>query len=154
MTLSTFGAEPDDAFIRAQLACQRLVVQAARLADAFRAQDTMELCTPDCERVLNGTVSRGEAIRDFLARRDAMTDRITRHCLCNMHFEMQGQDRARMESTCLVYLLSHPDEAQRRLPETIIDFIDEFRRDADGVWRFSRREAVIRAGQRDAGPKR
>lgn len=144
----SIGMEPDDLFLRAQFACQSLVVEAARLADSGRAVETLALFTPSGERVLDGRAISGADLRRFLERRDAMTSRRTRHCISNISFRLMAADRARMSSTCVVYLVSNADEERRTAPETIIDFMDEFVRDERGVWRFARREAVIQAGMR------
>lgn len=142
------GAEGDDGDIRAQIACQNLVIHAFRLIDGGQAGKLRAFFTEDGAHTLNDQIFSGEALTKFLNDRQAMVDRQTRHCVHNMAFARLGPDRAEIHSICVVYLLSLEDDAERRTARGIVDFRDEFVRSAEGRWRFSRREATIIAGER------
>jgi len=142
------GQEGDEDHVRAQLACQDLVMHAFRLIDGGQASRLRDYFTEDGAHTLNDQVFAGDALTKFFIDREAMVERKTRHCVQNMAFERLADDRAEIRSICVVYLLSLEDEAERRIPRGIVDFRDEFARDADGRWRFRIREATIIVGER------
>jgi hypothetical protein len=141
------GQEPNDNYMRAQLACQEMVIESLRLIDDGQASKVRAMFVADGEHTLNGAVFAGEALTAFFNARQAMTERRTRHCVSNLSFRLHSQNCAEVRSTVVVYLLSLDTDEQRRIPRGIVDFNDRFVR-KDEHWYLSRREATIVAGER------
>jgi hypothetical protein len=81
----------------------------------------------------------------MLAAREADTGRRTRHQVTNVMFKLTGPDTAIAHSLLCVFVLGVSEEPTIR---AISEFDDEFTRDAEGRWRFTRRSATLLAGNR------
>jgi len=91
------------------------------------------------------SISGRDAIGHVLAAREADTSRQTRHQVTNVMFELTGPDTAIAHSLLSVFVLGVSEEPTI---SALSEFDDEFARDADGRWRFARRQATILAGSR------
>jgi hypothetical protein len=138
------GSVRPSAYLQDKAACEELVFRSFELIDGGRASEVAELFTEDGAHVLEGQVFEGaEGLAAFFDGRQAMVERVTRHCVTNMRFSLTAEDRAELRYTSAVYVLSSPQP----IPGAIADIHDAFVR-RSGRWMFSSREVVIVAGGR------
>jgi uncharacterized protein (TIGR02246 family) len=132
-------------YMALELACRRLVLHAARCADAGDAAGLAALFAADGVLVRpNAQPLQGrEAIQAAYAQRSA--DRITRHLVTNTLVEAQSARRARALSYVLLWTGSagdpvgpHGRPAHGR--HMVGEFDDEFSLEPEG-WRIRRRDA-------------
>jgi hypothetical protein len=129
-----------DEVLRARLACENLFQGFAECIDSGRATAALELFAPDAVLEARGATYEGhDSILEFLAAREARTERHSRHVGVNFSFRLTGEASA--EASALMILFGGDgDIAPSTVPEAIVDCELTFGHDADGAWRvFSRR---------------
>jgi uncharacterized protein (TIGR02246 family) len=140
------GVERTPPQLAAELACRNLIHAFARHIDQGAASAAVGLFTDDAEVGGEGqSISGRDAIAHMLAAREADTGRRTRHQVTNVMFKLTGPDTAIAHSLLCVFVLGVSEEPTIR---AISEFDDEFTRDAEGRWRFTRRSATLLAGNR------
>jgi uncharacterized protein (TIGR02246 family) len=140
------GVERTPPQLAAEFACRDLIHAFVRHIDQGAASAAAGLFTDDAEMGGAGQSIRGrDAIRRMLAAREADTSRRTCHQVTNVMFELTGPDTAIAHSLLCLFVLGVSEEPTIR---AISEFDDEFARDAEGYWRFVRRQATILAGSR------
>ena len=102
-----------------------------------------ELADLFCEDPLytHGTrVSSGrEGIRLLFEGRRGATNRTSRHLQYGLRIQVVDADNARGQSVCLTFGANEQPPVSPATPYLVADFIDEYRRCADGRWRIARR---------------
>ena len=113
------------------------------MVDDGRAIECLELFASDARMVFGpgspkpGTLEGLEAIRAFLATRQAMTTVTTRHLATNFRLEWDGGAEARLESLLTVF---RSDDATRQpVISVVCDIREIFVRDEAGTWRIQER---------------
>jgi uncharacterized protein (TIGR02246 family) len=140
------GIERTNRQLAAEFACRNLIHAFARHIDQGEATEAIDLFTEDAEVGDAGQSIKGrDAIGHMLAAREANTGRRTRHQVTNVMFELTGPDTAVAHSLLCLFVLGISEEPSIR---AISEFDDEFARDAEGRWRFARRQAALLAGDR------
>jgi ketosteroid isomerase-like protein len=141
-----FGASQSDGALAAESACRELLHAFAHLVDSGAATQVVDLFTEDAELVSpQRTLTGHTQLRDVMIQREDDTERMTRHQVTNVLFRRYEPNSAQSSSLLFLYVLGGPTELNVR---AITVFDDEFRRDHDGRWRFSRRQATPVAGGR------
>lgn len=123
----------------------RLMVEYGHRFDHGRAVEVADLFTEDGAWRSNtiDAVGRDE-LRAFCGRREAMTDRLTRHVVTNIAVDVLDADHARGTS----YAVEIRDDRGAdgfgvdTRPGVVGDYVDEFVR-VDGRWLFKERRVVI-----------
>jgi hypothetical protein len=95
-----------------------------------------------------------DAIRRGFEKRQAVTERMSRHVCTNLKLEILDADHA--EGVTYLILFRHDGEPGRatspaEAPDMIGEYRDRFRRTPEG-WRFQRRDLVV-SFMRQAGPE-
>jgi hypothetical protein len=132
--------------------CEALMCEYADRIDHGAASTVCELFTEKGEWTSPTIRAAGrEGLRSFFGRREAMTTRVTRHVVANIHITVAAPDRASARSIAIEYRdeLGPDGLVTNSLPAIVGDYEDEFHR-VDGTWLFHRRNAVIafkRAGE-------
>jgi len=140
------GIERTPRQLAAESACRNLIHAFARHIDQGAAAQAIDLFTDDAEMGGAGQSIKGrDAIGQMLAAREADTSRRTRHQVTNVMFELTGPDTAVAHSLLCLFVLGVSEEPTIR---GISEFHDEFACDAEGRWRFVRRQATVLAGDR------
>lgn len=142
---------PDDttatARLRAEAACRELVLRAAALADAGRADDLAALFTPDgCLTRPGGALLHGrEAIAQ--AYRERPAHRLTAHLVCGTLFDSLTAHTARGSSRVLLWSgdarsETGPQGRRADARQLVGRFDDHFVHTAEG-WRIAGRVACF-----------
>ncbi|WP_326750875.1 nuclear transport factor 2 family protein [Streptomyces hirsutus] len=125
--------------------CRRLMVEYGRRLDHGRGASAADLFTEDgaWRSPTIDAVGR-EELRAFFARRDALTDRTTRHVVTNIAVDVLDADHARGVSVAVELRDDQgPDGlAVDTRPAIAGDYEDEFVR-VDGRWLFRERRVVV-----------
>ena len=87
------------------------------------------------QRVSNG---REEIARLFEGRRSAQT-RTSRHLQTGLRLQIVDPDNAHGQSVCLTFGANEQPPVSPATPYLVADFIDAYRRCADGRWRIRKR---------------
>ncbi|MES2258248.1 MAG: SgcJ/EcaC family oxidoreductase [Pseudomonadota bacterium] len=121
-----------------QQAVEHLLNQFALHADRQDAQALAELFLEQgCLAMAGVELDGAVAIADFCRQRFQGGKRMTRHAWSNLHIERLSP--AELASTIVQITYEHvSDEAAMQV--RVNDVADRFRLDADGQWRFARRE--------------
>lgn len=87
-----------------------------------------------------------EEIAAFFRSRTAVGPRTARHLFSGLLIAFDGDDQARGTSVCLTFAHNGLPPVSDCAPFLVADFIDSYRREADGKWRIRRRhiEPVFR----------
>jgi SnoaL-like domain len=128
--------------------CERLIVEYCRLVDFGEAARIAELFTEDGEWEGVDLLLRGrDEIREWFARRQDVTRRVSRHVCTNVAIEVVSPQ----EATSLCYLVNYRhDRAEgdaslpvpSEVPKYVGELRDRFRLTSDG-WRFARRRVDV-----------
>ncbi|MEU6526120.1 nuclear transport factor 2 family protein [Streptomyces sp. NPDC046924] len=128
--------------------CTRLMTEYGRRIDHGRAVSVAELFTEDgaWRSPTIDAVGR-DRLRAFFARRDALTDRVTRHVVTNIAVDVLDADHARGVSVAVELRGDRDDRdvdglATDTRPAIVGDYEDEFVR-VDGRWLFRERRVVV-----------
>jgi hypothetical protein len=121
--------------------CRRLMVAFANELDVFDYDAVLAMCVAECVFIRDGEVYEGlGGIRELLESR--RRDRVTRHVTSNMLVEVIDESHARGRSYCQVF--GHLGDlpgglpAPLEVPDSLVEFDDEFVATKEG-WRFARR---------------
>jgi hypothetical protein len=134
--------------LKAERACERLIVDYTRLVDFGEAGRIAELFTDDGRWEGTDLVLEGrEQIAEWFAKREGVTRRISRHICTNVGIDVLSEDDA--EGTCILvnYRFDRRDgdtsfPVPGDIPKYVADIKDRFRRTPDG-WRFSHRQVDV-----------
>lgn len=124
--------------------CERILLQSMWNTDFGQAARTADLFVPDGVMFVGPTVLRGQAaIREALARRQAMTGRVSRHVATNVLITVEDEDHA--AGSCYITVYRHDGEREAGIapldgPQSVGQHDVRFVRTPDG-WRF----ALVRA---------
>ncbi|MGW1546864.1 nuclear transport factor 2 family protein [Streptomyces sp. NPDC002346] len=125
--------------------CQRLTVEYAHRIDHGRAVSVADLFTEDgaWRSPTIDAVGR-DRLRAFFARRDALTDRVTRHVVTNIAVDVLDADHARGRSVAVELRDDRSADglAVDTRPAIVGDYEDAFVR-VDGRWLFRERRVVV-----------
>ena len=128
----------------AERACEKPMISYARLIDAYRYDDFMNLWTQDATLNMLGREHKGvPAIRQWLEQRK--TEMICRHFVTNIETEILSDTNARGFCYSFSY---HVQDARgfepgpMEPPTFIIEYESEFRREPERGWLFSRRSVT------------
>lgn len=134
--------------VLAERACERLIVEYARLVDYGNAAAIADLFTEDgtwegTDLVLTGR----DEIRAWFERRAGVSRRVSRHVCTNVGVDVVSPDEA--ESVCIMLNYRHDRrEGDTSLPvpadhpKYVGELRDRFRRTPEG-WRFSSRKVEV-----------
>jgi ketosteroid isomerase-like protein len=128
------------------LQCQRLAVDFARHVDQRNIDDVIDLFTSDAVFERRGEVLQGhDAIRAAQLRRPKTL--VTRHLCMNIAVDVLDGERAIGRVPFVLFRHDHATAgtddtrpAPLTGPETVGEYVDEYRRTSDG-WRIARRVA-------------
>lgn len=118
---------------------EALLAEWCHCIDSGRAVEAIDLFTDDASQTLAGSTSTGrEAIRQGLMRRQALSERMSRHLVSNLRL-LAAPDREDRLGATWVLTLYRSDEPQRpAVPRLVADVQDDYAR-VDGCWRIARR---------------
>jgi len=86
-------------------------------------------------------VSRGrEEIRQLFQNRNQAGTRTSRHLQTGLRTQRKGADKATGTSVCLTFAADAAPPITPASPYLVADFIDTYRRCADGRWRIEKRQ--------------
>jgi hypothetical protein len=123
--------------VRGAMACQDLIVDSYRRADAGNRQAMAELIEQDGSLAVDDAIVTGrEAIREMLAARDADPDRRTTHVVANLMFDRLAEDRMKVRYV-LLFLLS-ASGSPAFVPNSLASVQDMLARRADRWWLTNR----------------
>jgi hypothetical protein len=125
--------------------CTRLMVEYGRRLDHGRGISTAELFTEDGAWRSNTIDAVGQdQLRAFFARREALTDRATRHVVTNIAVDVLDADHAHGVSVAMEIRDDQGADgfAVDTRPAIVGDYEDEFVR-VDGRWFFQERRVVV-----------
>ncbi len=127
--------------------CERLMVEYCHLVDHGQAAKIADLFTDDgVWKSPAATMSGREQVRKGFERRQAQTERMSRHVCNNMLVSVLDADNA--EGTVYLTLFRHDGDEARKVspldgqPEIVGEYRDRFRKTPDG-WRFTHREIHV-----------
>jgi hypothetical protein len=133
----------NSSFVVELLTFSGMSAEFGHLVDHGRAIECVALFAPNARMIFGpgspkpGTLDGLEAIRAFLAARQAMTNVTTRHLATNFRLEWDGGSEARLESLLTVF---RSDDATRQPVISVVCDIQEiFVRDEAGKWRIQER---------------
>jgi hypothetical protein len=140
------GQERDlDEYLKAKALCEQLVFHSFHLIDSGEAEKVRDLFTADGVHTINEAVFEHDGLTKFFQDRQANVDRVTRHTVTNLRFELLAGHRARARYISAVYVMSSPQP----IPGAVTDIEDTFVKDSvSSSWQLSRREVRIIAGAR------
>lgn len=124
-----------------RVAIEQLTVEYSFLLDHGRANELAELFTEDgiFDNPNLGVRAVGrEAIAAYYAQRAAEA-RTTRHITTNLRLEFETTDRATGTRIILYYRGDGPGPTFPAKPGSVGEYIEVFKRGADGKWRFASR---------------
>jgi len=100
----------------------------------------VDLFTADAKYTHGDRSSVGlDAINELFSRRNASGTRTARHMQTGLRLTIIDEDSATGNSVCLTFAANEQPPVAAAMPHLVADFIDEYRRCADGRWRISRR---------------
>ena len=142
----------------AERACERLIVEYARLVDFGQASKIADLFCPDGEWVGTDLHLRSrEEIREWFTRREQVTRRVSRHVCTNIAVQVLSADEA--QSCC--YMINYRHDRQEgdldlpvpvREPKFVGELHDRFRHTPEG-WRFASRRVEVSFVRRRQEPR-
>ena len=132
-------------------ALRQIVEAYARTVDRRRPQETAELFAVDGvleiydgDPEAGGTLQRDRTGREQIAaamERLSMYE-VTTHFLGQHMAELDG-DHATGETYCLAHHITRHADGKRTCYIMSIRYLDDFRRDDDGVWRIAKRRLAV-----------
>ena len=135
---SEVGCEIGIDAVRGAMACQNLIVDSYRRADAGNRQAMAELIEQDGSLAVDDAIVTGrEAIREMLAARDADPDRRTMHVVANLIFDRLAEDSMKVRYVLIVFLLS-ASGSPAFVPNSLASVLDTLARRADRCWLTNR----------------
>jgi hypothetical protein len=142
---SEVGCEIGIDAVRGAMACQDLIVDSYRRADAGNRQAMAELIEQDGSLAVDDAIVTGrQAIREMLAVRDADPDRRTMHVVANLIFDRLAEDRMKVRYVLIVFLLS-ASGSPAFVPNSLASVQDTLARRADR-WRLTNRTITTAPG--------
>jgi ketosteroid isomerase-like protein len=127
-------------------ACTQLIIDYCHFVDHGQAAKLADQFTEDGVWAWGEAIMDGQdAIRRGFEKRQAVTERMSRHVCTNLKLEVIDADHA--EGVTYLILFRHDGEPGRAtspacVPDMVGEYRDRFTRTADG-WRFQHRELVI-----------
>jgi|SRR6185503_18829288 len=138
-------------------ACERLVAQYCHYVDHGEAARVADLFAENGVCTLNAKMVGRDAIRANFQRRQALTDRRSRHVCCNLLIDVIDEDHAEGVAYLTLYRRDVGDgrrTAPSSAPNIVGEYRDAFVRTPEG-WRFASRGVVstfVADEERSAGP--
>jgi ketosteroid isomerase-like protein len=141
--------------IAIRLALQDLNARFCQHLDHDRLDELVDLFTEDAVYTHGERRSTGRrAIHALFAVRAAAGVRTTRHLSSGLLLQIDSESAARGESVCLTFAQDAAPPITPATPYLVADFIDVYRRCADGQWRIAARDIRrIFAAAGNAGPQ-
>jgi len=130
-----FGGVEDDDTTRARLACMNIHYACLALTDFARVQESVPFYAEDFTGVLDGADLDYQSNLQFIQKRQANTERKTRHVSSNYLFCLADPDNAYAISILTLYLANGRAEAGVS-PLAIADCGEKYVRSAQGIWRL------------------
>jgi hypothetical protein len=128
-----------DATLAIRLALEDLNAAFTHHLDHGEIEALVALFTADAIYTHGARVSSGRAEIDALFRqRIAKGPRTTRHIYSGLRFAIESDHAASGTSVCLSFAADGMPPLPAR-PFLVADFVDRYRRDDDGCWRFAER---------------
>lgn len=126
-------------FLQARTTCEALFHDVHGLIDDGRATEAIDLFVDDAVFEVRGDryTGRSEILR-FLAHRQGLVDRRTRHAGTNFRFQRTTPTTARA-SALLIVFIAEGDAAPSALPEAVTDCEMTFRWTFAAGWRLASR---------------
>ncbi|WP_187368961.1 nuclear transport factor 2 family protein [Baekduia soli] len=132
----------------AERACERLIVDYARLVDFGNASGIADLFTEDGVWIGSDLHLDGrEAIREWFVEREALSRRVSRHVFTNIGVDVLSPDEAQSICYMINYRRDRRDGGDELpvagdIPKWVGECHDRFARTADG-WRFTQRRVEV-----------
>lgn len=124
--------------IRIRLALEELNTSFTYFLDHDRLDELVELFTEDAVYTHGERRSVGrDAVRAVFAARKAGGVRTVRHVASGLRLAVESDSKATGTSVCLTFAYDGPPPVMPATPYLVADFDDEYRRCADGRWRFA-----------------
>lgn len=125
--------------IEIRLALEDLNAAFAEHLDLNRIEDLVDLFTDDALYTHGPRESRGRAeIESLFRKRVEKGPRTSRHLYSGLRIEIVSEREATGRSVCLSFAADGMPPLPAN-PFLVADFVDRYRRDDDGRWRFAER---------------
>ncbi len=127
-------------FLETRLALEELNTNFCFYLDHGKIDQLLELFTEDATYIHGSRRSAGRAeIATVFARRGEAGPRTARHLYSGLRLQIQSPDQASGSSVCMTFASQGEAPLVPALPHLVADFLDEYVRGADGVWRIRMR---------------
>lgn len=126
--------------LETRLALEELNTNFCFYLDHGQIDRLLQLFTADAHYSHGTRVSRGrDEIATVFARRSAAGPRTARHMYSGLQVRMLSADRATGTSVCMTFACDAEAPVVPAIPHLVADFIDEYVREPDGIWRIASR---------------
>jgi hypothetical protein len=126
--------------LETRLALEELNTNFCFFLDHGQIDKLLLLFTADAHYSHGTRVSRGRnEIATVFARRSEAGPRTARHMYSGLQVQTHSADRATGTSVCMTFACDGQAPIVPATPYLVADFIDEYTRESDGVWRIASR---------------
>ena len=126
--------------LETRLALEALNTDFCHFLDHGDIDALVELFTEDAVYTHGSRRSSGRTeILKLFQRRGSAGPRTARHLYSCLRLQVESEDRASGTSVCLTFAFDGTAPIVPAEPHLVADFIDDYRRCADGRWRISKR---------------
>ena len=126
--------------LETRLALEELNHRFCHCLDHGRYDELLTLFTHDACYQHGTRCSIGrKQIAEVFSNRQAMGDRVARHLQTGLLIRLADEQNATGQSVCLTFAANAQVPVGHTEPYLVADFIDEYQRGGDGMWRISKR---------------